>query len=65
MDFIATLKTNRSEYSIQDAAQRSLTVGELIRELGQLDENAKIVFSNDNGYTYGYVTESCVDIEKI
>ena len=65
MNFIALLKTNRSEYSATEAAKHSITVGELIAELEHYDEDAKIVFSNDNGYTYGYVTENCVDIKKI
>lgn len=65
MKFIAILKTNRSEYDANLAAINSISVKELIRELEQIDEDAKIVFSNDNGYTYGYIDESCVDIKEI
>lgn len=65
MKFIAILKTNRSEYDANLAANNSISVKELIRELEQIDEDAKIVFSNDNGYTYGYIDESCVDIKEI
>ena len=55
---IVTLNTNRSEYDIRDAAACSITVGELIEELeSNYNKGDKIVFSNDNGYTYGYVTE--------
>ena len=54
---IVTLNANRSEYDIRDAAERSITVGELIEELEfNYNKGDKIVFSNDNGYTYGYVT---------
>ena len=49
MKFIAILKTNRSEYDANLAANNSISVKELIRELEQIDEDAKIVFSNDNG----------------
>ena len=55
---IVTLNTNRYEYDIRDAAASSITVRELIDELERnYNEEDKIVFSNDNGYTYGYVTE--------
>lgn len=58
---IVTLNTNRSEYDIRDAAACSITVGELINELERnYNDGDKIVFSNDNGYTYGYVTEDCI-----
>lgn len=64
MEKIAILKTNRSEYSIKDAAYDSITVRELIEYLrDNLDLDSRIVFSNDNGYTYGYITERAVGEE--
>ena len=58
---IVTLSTNRSEYDIREAAKYSCTVGELIDELRRnYNEGDKIVFSNDNGYTYGYVGTDCI-----
>lgn len=66
MEKIAILKTNRSEYSIKEAANSSITVRELIEYLeDNLDPDSRIVFSNDNGYTYGYITESVVDEETL
>ena len=64
MEKIAILKTNRSEYSIKEAADYSITVRELIEYLeNNLDPDNRIVFSNDGGYTYGYITESVVGQE--
>lgn len=64
MERIIILKTNRSEYSVKEAANGSITVGDLIEILRNChDLDAPIVFSNDNGYTYGYITESVVDEE--
>ena len=61
MEKIAILATNRSEYSIKEAADYSITVRELIEHLrDNLDPDSRIVFSNDGGYTYGYITESVV-----
>jgi hypothetical protein len=64
MEKIAILATNRSEYSIKEAADYSITVRELIEHLrDNLDPDSRIVFSNDGGYTYGYITESVVGEE--
>ena len=63
---IVTLNTNRSEYDIRDAAACSMTVRELIDELEcNYNENDKIVFSNDNGYTYGYVGAGYIDVQRV
>ena len=60
------LLTNREEYDIRDAASRSMTVRQLIDELEcNYDENAKIVFNNDNGYTYGYVGAGYIDSIRV
>ena len=64
MEKITILKTNRYEYSIKEAANNSITVRELIEYLQyNTDLDSRIVFSNDNGYTYGYITEDVVDEE--
>ena len=59
------LLTNREEYDIRDAAARSMTVRQLIDELEcNYDENAKIVFNNEN-YTYGYVGAGYIDSIRV
>jgi len=66
MQTIVMLLTNREEYDIRDAASRSMTVRQLIDELEcNYDENAKIVFSNDHGYTYGYVGAGYIDSKRV
>lgn len=63
---IVTLNTNREEYDIRDAAECSMTVQELIDELeSNYNPHDKIVFSNDNGYTYGYVTAGYIDEHRV
>lgn len=60
------LLTNREEYDIRDAASRSMTVRQLIDELEcNYDEDAKIVFSNDHGFTYGYVGAGYIDSKRV
>ena len=52
---------NRSEYSKLEAAKQSMTVGQLIDYLEQFDKDAKVIISNDGGYTYGYVNTHYID----
>ena len=53
------LKTNRTYYNVKEAANDSITVREFIEHLeGNFNLDDKIVFSNDGGYTYGYINEN-------
>lgn len=66
METIVTLNTNRSEYDIREAAKCSCTVRELVDELlSNYNEDDKIVFSNDNGYTFGYVGAGYIDEHNV
>ena len=51
MDTIVKVITNREDYDIRDSAENALTIEETIEILKYLPPKAKIVFSNDNGYT--------------
>lgn len=57
------LKVQRDTYSVEEAAARSLTVREFIELLENENENDKVVFSNDNGYTYGYVRDNVIETD--
>ena len=48
--------TRRDGYG-PDQCGKTLTVGELISILEEFDESTPIYFRNDNGYTYGGITE--------
>jgi hypothetical protein len=65
MERIVTLLTSRDEYDIRRASESSITVADLINELEYYPSNAKIVFSNDSGYTYGYITTSKIDMKEV
>ena len=62
---IITISTNRSHYDIKGAADESMTVAELIEELRYLPGDLKVVFKNDNGYTYGYIDGRDIDSEYV
>jgi hypothetical protein len=49
------INAKRNGYSPEQCG-KTLTVGELIRELECFDSEAPIYFCHDNGYTYGSVT---------
>ena len=63
MERIITIDTRRSDYSVKEAADDSITVEELIEELRYLPGDCKVVFKNDNGYTYGYIQDRDIDSE--
>lgn len=46
------LETRRTAYA-PSQIKRTLTVGDLISQLEQYDDDTPVVYSNDNGYTYG------------
>lgn len=50
------IEGNRNGYS-PDQCGRTLTVGELIALLSDFDEDTPVYLRNDNGYTYGSITE--------
>ena len=62
---IITIDTRRSDYSIKEAADESITVEELIEELRNFPGDCKVVFKNDNGYTYGYIQGADIDSEYL
>lgn len=54
------IEGNRNGYGIEQCG-RTLTVGELIDILSQFDENRPVFLRNDNGFTYGSITESDIN----
>lgn len=59
-------QTSRKGYSAQQAEEwdTALTVRELINVLQGYPQDEKVYFDNDDGYTYGSVTEDCIDEEE-
>ena len=51
------IEGRRNGYSPEQCG-RTMTVGDLIAYLEQFDESAEIFLNNDNGYTFGSITES-------
>lgn len=51
------IEGRRNGYS-PDQCESTMTVGELIAYLEQFEEDTPVYLNNDNGYTYGSITES-------
>lgn len=47
---------NRNGYGPEQCG-RTMTVGELIELLSEIDEDRPVYLRNDGGYTYGSITE--------
>ena len=60
MNKFFAFRTNRYSYNVKEALDASITVGELIERLEELPRDAKIVFSNDGGFTYGNIKPETV-----
>ena len=52
----------REGYGI-DQIQETVTVGELIEILSNLDEDMEIYLCNDKGYTYGSITSWSMNVK--
>lgn len=53
------IEGRRSGYAPDDCG-KTLTVGELIEILSDFDEDLPVYLRNDNGYTYGNITERTI-----
>lgn len=56
--------TGRRDGYTPDQCGRTLTVGELIAILQDYDEDRLVYLANDNGYTYGSITEMDLTTEE-
>ena len=59
---VITLETRRTGYSVDQVVDKTITVGELRDYLENFDEDDFVMFSNDNGYTFGELTDSMVTV---
>lgn len=60
MKGVLYIEGRRDGYS-PDQCGRTMTVGELIEFLEQFDETTEVYLKNDNGYTYGRITEYSIE----
>lgn len=64
MAYAIVFEAERTAYSISDAAESALTVGEVKNILNHYDDDDLFILSHDEGYTYGSI-DSCPDYKDI
>lgn len=64
MKEVLMFNTSRDGYTIKQCG-KTMTVGELIEILSEYDEDIEIFYNNDDGYTYGSITEGRIEVEYI
>lgn len=65
---VIMFNTGRDGYSVgqcKDYHGETMTVGELIEFLSDYAEDTEIYYKNDNGYTYGSITEGRIEEEYV
>jgi RNA polymerase subunit RPABC4/transcription elongation factor Spt4 len=65
METIVKLKVTKDEYDIRNASKYSISVGELVEILERCPQDAKIVFDNDNGFTFGEISPNTIRIVEV
>ena len=60
--YIVMLEGRREGYA-PNQCKRTMTVGDLKEHLEGFDDDCPIMLKNDNGYTYGTITESSFEEE--
>lgn len=61
---VVYLNTHRTGYSAASCGE-TLTVEELIEILEQYEPGTPVYFNNDNGYTYGNISEDDISIDYV
>lgn len=57
------IEGNRNGYCASQCG-KTLTVGELIEILSEFDDDRPVFLRNDNGYTYGSITEQSLNTSE-
>ena len=64
MKDVLMFNTSRDGYGV-DQCGETMTVKELIELLSEYDEDTEIFYKNDDGYTYGRITEGRIELEYV
>lgn len=65
METIIKVITSREDYDIRDSAESALSVEKVIGILTYLPKDAKMVFCNDNGFTFAPIRRSTFVTEYV
>lgn len=61
---VLMINTHRDSYTTNQCG-KTMTVKDLINILNEYDEDTEVFLKNDNGYTYGKITEGRIELEYV
>lgn len=61
---VVMINVGRDGYTIEQCGE-TMTVGELIEALSEFDEDTEVYLKNDNGFTYGIITDESIESENV
>ena len=65
MEKIVKLRVTRDYFDIRDSAECSYSVEQIMEILSRCPKDAKVVFSNDNGYSFGSIDGSTIRLVEV
>lgn len=65
MEKIVILRTTRDNYDMRETAKHSYSVEQIMDILSRCPKDAKVVFSNDKGYTFGELGVNTIRIVEV
>ena len=65
MEKVVKFRTHRSEYDIRESMKCAISVSGLIEILERCPSDAKVVFDNDNGFTFGEITPNQIRVVEV
>lgn len=65
MEKIVILRTTRDNYDMRECAETSYSVEQIMDILSRCPKDAKVVFSNDKGYTFGELGVNTIRIVEV
>ena len=65
MEKVVKFKTHRGDYDIRESMKYAISVSGLIEILERCPSDAKVVFDNDNGYTFGEISPSVIKLVEV
>lgn len=65
MEKVVKFKVHRSDYDIRESMKYAISVSGLIEILENCPSDAKVVFDNDNGYTFGEISPNAIKLIEV
>ena len=65
MEKVVTFKAHNNTYDIREAMESAMTVADLKAVLDWFPSDAKVVFDNNNGYSFGEITQSRIKVTYV